>query len=269
MSPTTTSTSTSVEAVVDAPVERAFEVFTIGIGSWWDADKHILRAPLARMEFQPWVGGRIIDHGTDGSTCAWSRILAYEAPRRVVFSWDITTRWEVESDPSKASEVEITFEADGPDRTRVVLTHRHLDRHGDGWEGMRDAVSSGWNLDGFGSFLAAVPPLPWIGDDAMRARLAGSAAYTMVVLLPTDRLVRPQVDPVIWAHGRRNMALIAAGVAPVITPVTAPGGPSGYAIFTTDPDATRAIMDGDPGVVAGIFTYEVHPLRGFPGATLP
>ena len=55
----------------------------------------------------------------------------------------------------------------------------------------------------------------------------------------------------------------------VITPVTAPSGPSGYAIFTTDPDATRAIMDGDPGVVAGIFTYEVHPLRGFPGATLP
>ena len=75
MSPTTT-TSTSVEATLDAPIERAFEVFTIGIGSWWDAAKHILRAPLARMEFQPWVGGRIIDHGTDGTTCAWSRILA-------------------------------------------------------------------------------------------------------------------------------------------------------------------------------------------------
>ena len=265
----TASTSTSVEAIVDASIDRAFEVFTIGIGSWWDADKHILRAPLARMEFQPWAGGRIIDHGTDGTTCAWSRILAYEAPHRVVFSWDITTVWEIETDPDKASEVEITFEAVDSDRTRVVLTHRHLDRHGDGWEGMRDAVSSGWNLDGFSAHLAGPQPLPWIGDDAMRARLAGSAAYTMVVLLPTDKLVRPQVDPIIWAHGRRNMALISAGIAPIITPVTSAGGPSGFAVFTTDADETRNILDGDPGVVAGIFTYEIHPVRGFPGAALP
>ncbi|MCU1360385.1 MAG: Activator of Hsp90 ATPase 1 family protein [Ilumatobacteraceae bacterium] len=269
MSQTTTATSTSVDATVDAPIERAFEVFTIGIGSWWDADKHILRAPLARMEFQPWVGGRIIDHGTDGTNCAWARILAYEPPHRVVFSWDITTTWEIETDPAKASEVEITFDAVDTGRTRVVLTHRHLDRHGDGWEGMRDAVSSGWNLDGLATTLAADQLLPWISDDQMRARLGGSAAYTMVVLLPTDTLVRPQVDPIIWAHGRRNMALIASGVAPIITPVTAPGGPSGFAIFRTDPDETRAIMDGDPGVAAGIFTYELHPVRGFPGSTLP
>jgi uncharacterized protein YndB with AHSA1/START domain len=269
MTSTNTATSTSVEATIDAPIDRAFEVFTIGIGSWWDANKHILQAPLARMEFQPWVGGRIIDHGTDGSTCAWARILAYEAPHRVIFSWDITTSWTVETDPAKASEVEITFDALEPARTRVVLTHRHLDRHGDGWEGMRDAVSSGWNLDGFRAHLAAPQPLPWISDDAMRARLAGSAAYTAVVLHPTEQLIRPTVDPIIWAHGRRNMALISAGIAPIITPVTSPGGPSGFAIFTTDPHATREILDGDPGVVAGIFTYEIHPVRGFPGSALP
>ena len=40
----------------------------------------------------------------------------------------------------------MTFTADGPTRTRVVLTHRHLDRHGDGWEAMRDVVGSGWSL---------------------------------------------------------------------------------------------------------------------------
>ncbi len=265
----TAATSTSVEAVVDAPIERAFEVFTIGIGSWWDADKHILRVPLARMEFQPWIGGQIIDHGIDGSQCAWARVLAFEAPRRVVFSWDITTGWEIETDPAKASEVEITFAAVDPSRTRVVLTHRHLDRHGDGWEGMRDAVSSGWNLDGLASFLEAAQPLPWIADDAMRARLAGSAAYTMVVLHSTDLCVRPQVDPIIWAHGRRNMALITAGIAPVITPVTAAEGPSGFAIFATDVEQARTIMDADPGVAAGIFSYEIHPVRGFPGSALP
>ncbi len=221
------------------------------------------------MEFQPWVGGRIIDHGTDGTTCAWSRILAYHAPHRVVFSWDINTRWEIETDPDKTSEVEITFEAVNPERTRVMLTHWHLDRHGDGWEGMRDAVSSGWSLDGFAAYLAGSQPLPWIGDEVMSARLAGSAAYTMVVLLPTDQLVRPRVDPIIWAHGRRNMALVSAGIAPIITPVTSAEGPSGFGIFTTDPDETRSILEGDPGVIAGIFTYEIHPIRGFPGAALP
>jgi len=269
MTTSTPVTSTSVDATVDAPIERAFEVFTIGIGSWWDADHHILRAPLERMEFQPWVGGHIIDHGTDGTTCAWSRILAFEPPHRVVFSWDITTTWQLETDPDKTSEVEITFDAVAADRTRVQLTHRNLDRHGDGWEGMRDAVSSGWSLYGLAGALAADHAVPWIGDEQMRARLTQSAGYTMVVLLPTERLVRPQVDPIIWAHGRRNMGLMAAGIAPVITPVTSPGGPSGYAVFTTDVDETRQIMDRDPGVAAGIFTYEIHPVRGFPGSALP
>jgi uncharacterized protein YndB with AHSA1/START domain len=263
------STSASVTDVVDASIERAFEVFTIGIGSWWDADKHILRAPLARMEFQPWVGGRIIDHGTDGSTCAWSRILAYEAPTRVVFSWDISTSWGIETDPTRASEVEITFDAISDDQTRVTLTHRHLDRHGDGWEGMRAAVSSGWKLDGLSAVLRERPEFPWVSDATMRARLAGAASYTMVVLEATDLLVRPQVDPIIWAHGRRNMGLINAGLAPIITPVTAGSGPAGYALFATDPERARQIMDGDPGVIAGIFTYRVHPLQGFPGSTLP
>ena len=262
-------TSTSVETIVAAPIDRAFEVFTIGIGSWWDTDKHIVRAPLARMEFQPWVGGQIIDHGTDRTTCAWSRILAYESPNRVVFSWDITIGWELETDSAKTSDVEITFTAVDTDHTLVVLTHRHLNRHGDGWERMRDAVSSGWSLDCFTSILAAAPLLPWIDDKAMRARLAGSAPYTMVVLHPTEFLVRPEVNPIIWAHGRRNMALISAGLAPIITPVSAADGPSGFAVFAADLDETRTIMDADPGVVAGIFTYETYPVRGFPGATLP
>ncbi len=269
MTTDTASTSTSVDTHVDAPIDRAFEVFTIGIGSWWDQDKHILQAPLERMEFQPWVGGNIIDHGTDGSTSVWSRVLAYEPPNRVVFSWDITPDWQIETDPSRASEVEITFDSVTPDRTHVVLTHRHLDRHGDGWEGLRDAVSSGWSLDGLAEFLHTPQPLGWISDDQMRANLARSAPYTVVVLLPTERLIRPQVDPIIWAHGRRNMALMAAGIAPIITPVTVPEGPSGFGIFTTDPDETRAIMDSDPGVMAGVFTYEIHPARGFPSATLP
>jgi len=80
-------TSVSTEVLVWAPAGHAFEVFTTGIGTWWDSDKHILAAPLAEMVFEPFVGGYIIDRGTDGSECRWSRVLAYDPPPRVVLSW--------------------------------------------------------------------------------------------------------------------------------------------------------------------------------------
>jgi uncharacterized protein YndB with AHSA1/START domain len=81
-------------------------------------------------------------------------VLAYDPPHRVCFSWDINLRWQLEPDPAKTSEVEVTFNAQGPSRTRVVLTHRHLERHGEGWEQMRDAVSSGWSLARFAEVAA-------------------------------------------------------------------------------------------------------------------
>lgn len=147
-----TTVCTSVE--VNVSPDRAFHLFTAEIGSWWDADKHILRAPLAGMVFEPFVGGHIIDRGTDGSECRWARVLAYEPPRRVVFSWDIDVRWAIETDPGRCSEVEITFAPLSERSTRVELTHRHLDRHGPGWESMRDAVAGGWSLEGFARFVA-------------------------------------------------------------------------------------------------------------------
>jgi uncharacterized protein YndB with AHSA1/START domain len=145
MSSTDTSTAVRTEVVVEAPIERAFEVFTAEMESWWDPDHHLIEAPLAEMVVEPRVGGRIFDRGTDGSECHWSRVLAWEPPTLFVFSWDINTRWEIETDLEKTSEVAVTFTAEGPDRTRVELEHRHLDRHGEGWEGMRDAVGSGWS----------------------------------------------------------------------------------------------------------------------------
>lgn len=157
MSTQSVSAPVRTSIIVDAPPERAFEVFTAEMASWWPTDKHLLRGELATMEVEPRVGGRIIDRGVDGSECAWARVLAFEPPHRFVFSWDITLRWEVETDPERASEVEVRFIAEGAARTRVELEHRALERHGDGWESMRDAVGSpnGWG-DGLRSFAAHI-----------------------------------------------------------------------------------------------------------------
>jgi uncharacterized protein YndB with AHSA1/START domain len=142
----TTAVSTSI--TVDAPVGLAFTVFTEDMASWWPPDHHILQAPLASMVFEPRVGGRVYDVAEDGSKCQWARVLVHEAPHRVVFSWDISLQWQIESDPDRTSEVEVRFIPEGANRTRVELEHRHLDRHGDGWEGMREAVGSpeGWDV---------------------------------------------------------------------------------------------------------------------------
>jgi uncharacterized protein YndB with AHSA1/START domain len=139
-----TSVGSSVE--VQAPIERAFRVFTEGIGSWWDPTHHILQAELAEMVFEPRVGGHVYDRGVDGSECRWARVLAYEPPHRFVISWDVSVQWELETDRDKTSEIEVRFTAIGPDRTRVELEHRNIERHGPGWEGMRDSVGSagGW-----------------------------------------------------------------------------------------------------------------------------
>jgi uncharacterized protein YndB with AHSA1/START domain len=144
----TDTTTVSKEIVVNAPLEEAFRVFTDRFGDFKPREHNLLGAPITETVFEPRVGGHIFDRAEDGSECHWARVLAYEPPDRVVFSWDIGPTWQVEPDPDKASEVEVRFTAVGPNTTRVALEHRHLDRHGPGWENVRDGVDSdgGWPL---------------------------------------------------------------------------------------------------------------------------
>jgi uncharacterized protein YndB with AHSA1/START domain len=136
------------QVVVDAPIDKAFAAFVERFGDFKPKEHNMLGTPIATTTFEPEVGGHIVDVGEDGSECRWARVLAYDPPDRVVFSWDISPSWQVEADPSRASEVEVRFTAEGDDRTKVELEHRHLERHGDGWEGVRDGVAhdEGWPL---------------------------------------------------------------------------------------------------------------------------
>ncbi|KAB2352352.1 SRPBCC family protein [Actinomadura rudentiformis] len=136
------------QIVVEAPIERAFTVFTERFGDFKPPEHNLLGVAIAETVFEPRVGGHIYDRGTDGSECRWARILAYEPPDRVVFSWDIGPTWQLEADPENTSEVEVRFVAETPQRTRVELEHRNIDRHGPGWPAVAQGVGddAGWPL---------------------------------------------------------------------------------------------------------------------------
>jgi uncharacterized protein YndB with AHSA1/START domain len=144
--------------VVEAPAARAFEVFTAEIGTWWPKDHHLISGEL-EMVFEPFVGGHVYDRAADGTESRWARVLVWEPPARVVFSWDIDVEWKLEPDPARASEVEVRFVAETPERTRIELEHRHLERHGNGWEGMREAFASPDGWPGIRAALATVLPV--------------------------------------------------------------------------------------------------------------
>jgi uncharacterized protein YndB with AHSA1/START domain len=136
------------QIVVNAPIEDAFATFTARFGDFKPPEHNLLDAPIAETVFEPRVGGHIYDRATDGTECRWARVLVYEPPHRVVFSWDIGPTWQLETEPDNTSEVEVRFISEDPHRTRVELEHRNLDRHGPGWEAVRDGVADdqGWPL---------------------------------------------------------------------------------------------------------------------------
>jgi uncharacterized protein YndB with AHSA1/START domain len=141
-------TSVETEIVVDAPIERAFHVFTQEFDRIKPRDHNLLDTEIVESVFEARTGGRVYDRGADGSECQWGRVLAYEPPDRLVFSWDISPQWRIETDPSSTSEVELRFITEGAERTRIELTHRNLDRHGSGWRELGASVvgENGWPL---------------------------------------------------------------------------------------------------------------------------
>jgi uncharacterized protein YndB with AHSA1/START domain len=126
---------------VKAPPEVAWRVFTEKMGTWWPLDNYKIGKPKAvDAVIEPKVGGRWYERGEDGSSCDWGRVLAWEPPKRLVLSWDISADWQF--DPNLKTELEIRFLPEGSDSTRVELVHRHLDRYGARRDEMRRIFDS-------------------------------------------------------------------------------------------------------------------------------
>lgn len=160
-----TSSLVRKDIVVDVPLEHAFAAFTERFGDFKPPEHNLLGVAIAETVFEPRVGGHILDRGIDGSECRWARVLAYDPPDRVVFSWDIDPQWQLEPEPENTSEVEVRFVADGPERTRVELEHRHIDRHGPGWQAVSDGVGGGQGWPLYLERFAAM-----VADPAHRSR---------------------------------------------------------------------------------------------------
>jgi uncharacterized protein YndB with AHSA1/START domain len=136
---------------VQASQAVAWRVFTEQMGTWWPlAYYKIGKANAVDAVIEPRVGGRWYECGDDGSTCQWGSVLAWEPPSRLVLSWDISADWQY--DPTLNTELELRFNVDGSNRTRVELEHRRLDRFG----ARRDEMRRIFDSEGdWGRFLEA------------------------------------------------------------------------------------------------------------------
>ena len=145
------------EVVVPVSPEEAFESFTARMTEWWPSDHHIGGAPIEQIVIEPHEGGRWYTRHQDGSETSTGYVMAWEPPERLAITWQIGADWCY--DPKLVTTVEILFVPEGPDRTRVSLEHRDLDRFGPEAPRMRETFESpgAWSatLEAFASFFGS------------------------------------------------------------------------------------------------------------------
>ena len=110
---------------------------------------------------------------------------------------------------------------------------------------------------------------PTITDQYMKAMMPKAKSFTAVILKRTNADYKdPKNQALVWEHARRNFQLRADAQMPIVCPVNDSSDVAGIAIMDATMEEAKKIMEGDPAVMAGLFTYEVHPCKGFPGSAL-
>jgi uncharacterized protein YndB with AHSA1/START domain len=135
---------------LDAPVVRAFEVWTGHVGRWWPLAEHSVgKADATGCFIEPGIGGRLYETTRSGDEHVWGTVAVWEPPRRLAYSW------HPQVDLSERTMVLVMFTPLGPRRTRLTLTHT-------GWqpgqEERRSGYHRGWDgvlEHGYVAYLAA------------------------------------------------------------------------------------------------------------------
>ena len=142
--------------LVNCSPAQAFRVFTQNMGLWWPADHHTGALPFRDVCIEPRAGGRWYEIDADERVGQWGSVLAWEPPGHLVLGWHLGTDFTFEADAARASQLDIRFHAFGANQTRVAFEHRHIERHGEGYEKLRDSLDHGWPeiLDAYAGFAA-------------------------------------------------------------------------------------------------------------------
>lgn len=137
--------------VVEAPIERTFEVFTTRMTTWWPKEFSVGATPFVECVVEPRIDGRWFERSADGTECMWGKVLAWEPPTRILLAWQLDGNFKY--DPQLITEVEIRFTALGPTSTRVDLEHRNLDRFGELAAKIGPMMDGGWGgiIQSFGA----------------------------------------------------------------------------------------------------------------------
>jgi uncharacterized protein YndB with AHSA1/START domain len=142
--------------VVSATPEKAFEIFTEGIATWWPYETHSVegmegedRSPET-VVFEPGPNGRIYERMTNGKEAHWAHVTSWEPPNRVVLAW------QVNPDTPGPTEIEMRFEPEGAG-TRFHFEHRGWEILGDQAEAAASQYDGGW-VTVLGRYSAAFKP---------------------------------------------------------------------------------------------------------------
>jgi len=243
--------SVKKSVLVEASREIAFRVFTEKMALWWPADHHIGKSQIAAIVLEPRAGGLWGERGIDGAECQWGRVLAFEAPSRIVLAWQLNAKFEF--DPSFETEVEITFAPEGEKKTRVTLEHKHLERFGEMEARMRDAFEApdGWSLGllRFGNAVASE------GKQIYLLRLIPPRTTFAEDMNESER--RVMMEHVVYWQGHTSANEVVA-----YGPVADPRGAWGVAIVEVADEArVKKLTDEDPVIVQKLGAhYEILPM---------
>ncbi len=177
---------------VQADQRKAFEVFTGRVGRWWAESCSASGAMWEDVLIEPYAGGRWYERGTDGSETVWGKVLAWEAPERLLVEWYAGADWP--------TEVDIRFTAVAPGVTELRLEHRMMrgDAKAAEWRGKYEGgwgqMLAGWERElGEAIVVHTFPGSPY-GRAVLMAMEEKGIAYRLALLGVGEAKAEPHLS---------------------------------------------------------------------------